>query len=229
MTPDFGQAPAALTPPTVVDHVLLPVTDLDEGARRLHERYGLDVLAGGRHPGMGTANLIVPLGLQYLELITIADDAEAATSSLGRAVIQALAGGRTFVAWALRTADLDALRAKLERAGRMLPEMTEGTRPRPDGTVLRWRTQNLVEDGRLSALPFVIQWDIPHELHPGRAPAGHTASLRRVVVGARDPAGVREELALLLGETPLVEVQDAPEDGVLGVVLTTPGGELVIE
>jgi hypothetical protein len=71
--PEFAQSMKGLDPPTVVDHVLLPVADLEEGARRLHERFGLQSVAGGRHPKMGTANMIVPLGLQYLELIAIVD------------------------------------------------------------------------------------------------------------------------------------------------------------
>src|SRR6266850_2403837 len=82
--PDFGQSTKGLDPPTVVDHVLLPVADLEEGARRLYERFGLRSVAGGRHPKVGTANMIVPLGSQYLELIAIVDPQEAEASRLGR-------------------------------------------------------------------------------------------------------------------------------------------------
>ena len=39
--PDFSQSPKGLNPPTVIDHILLPVADLEEGARRLYERFGL--------------------------------------------------------------------------------------------------------------------------------------------------------------------------------------------
>ena len=45
--PDFSQSPKNLDPPTVVDHVLLPVADLDEGARRIRERHGLQAIPGG--------------------------------------------------------------------------------------------------------------------------------------------------------------------------------------
>jgi len=103
--PDFTQSPEGLEPPTVVDHVLLPVTDLEEGAQRLYERFGLKGSPGGRHPKVGTANVIVPLGLQYLELIAIVDQGEAASSRLGGRVARALEQKRTFVAWALRTRD----------------------------------------------------------------------------------------------------------------------------
>ena len=96
---DFTQSAKGLQPATVVDHVLLPVADLDAGAQRLYEQYGLRGMPGGRHPNVGTANVIVPLGLQYLELIAVVDQEEAASSRLGARVAQALREGRTFVAW----------------------------------------------------------------------------------------------------------------------------------
>ena len=62
---------------------------------------------------------------------------------LGGRVVQALNGGKKFVAWALRTQDLDALRDRLQGAGWELPAITEGSRKRPDGQVLSWRTQDI--------------------------------------------------------------------------------------
>ena len=230
--PDFSQAASGLEPATVVDHILLPVGDLEEAARKVEGRYGLQVLPGGRHPNVGTANMIVPLGLQYLEMIPVADAAEAAGSGLGQAVTRCVAEGKTFVAWALRMADLDALRTKLERAGWSLPPMREGSRALPDGRTLRWRTQDLVPGGQVTPLPFAIQWEVPQELHPGRAAVSHrvgAASLRKVVVGARDAAQAREQLHLLLGDSDLYEVREAAEDGVRRLILATPGGEVVIE
>src|SRR5262249_37141247 len=56
-----------------IDHVLIAVTDLAESARRFETEYGLTALVGGRHPGVGTANMIIPLGSEYLELIAAVD------------------------------------------------------------------------------------------------------------------------------------------------------------
>src|SRR5437773_12266025 len=119
--PDFTQSAKGLQPATVVDHILLPVADLDAGAQRLYEQFGLKGIPGGRHPGVGTANVIVPLGLQYLELIAVVDQGVAASSRLGGRVARALKAGRMFVAWALGTQDLDAVRARLQGAGWDLP------------------------------------------------------------------------------------------------------------
>lgn len=177
--PDFTQSPENLDPPTVVDHVLLPVADLEEGARSLRERHGLQSIAGGRHPKVGTANMIVPLGRQYLELIAVADPQEAAASRLGRRVTRALAEGRTFVDWATRTGSMDAMRGKLLAAGWDLPPVGEGSRRRPDGQVLRWRTQDVDAGADPTALPFVIEWDVPDGLHPGQAVASHPSGAKR--------------------------------------------------
>lgn len=230
--PDFTQSAKGLQPATVVDHILLPVADLDAGAQRLYEQYGLQGIPGGRHPNVGTANVIVPLGLQYLELIAVVDQEEAASSRLGARVAQALREGRTFVAWALRTQDLDAVRASLQAAGWDPPPIAEGSRKRPDGQVLSWRTQDVGTGAEPSAIPFVIEWRIPDGLHPGEAASSHRggpAALRRVVVGARDPRPLRDQIRLLLGDSPLYEVREAGVDGVQQVVLETGGRELVIE
>ncbi|HVD46557.1 MAG TPA: VOC family protein [Candidatus Limnocylindria bacterium] len=229
--PDFGQSTKGLDPPTVVDHVLLPVADLEEGARKLYERFGLRSIAGGRHPKVGTANMIVPLGSQYLELIAIVDPQEAEGSRLGRRLAHALKEGRTFVAWALRTQSIEGVEAKLRTAGWNLPPVIEGSRNRPDGQVLSWRTQDLETGGEASAIPFVIEWRVPDGLHPGEAEASHrggTTALRRVVIGARDPRRIRLQLEVLLGESDLYEVREAAVDGVAELVLADDNGQLVI-
>jgi hypothetical protein len=229
--PDFTQSPNSLDPPTVVDHVLLPMADLEEGASTLRERYGLQAVPGGRHPKVGTANMIVPLGRQYLELIAIADPQEAAASRLGKRILAALDERRMFVDWALRTRDLDAMRRKLLSAGWDPPPIGEGSRRRPDGHVLHWRTQDANTGLAWTAIPFVIEWDVPEGLHPGETAAAHRSgatALRRVVVGARNPARVRQQLQLLLGDSDLYEVRKAASDGIRQLVLDSPHGELVI-
>ena len=61
-----------------LDHVVYAAGDLDEAALRFRESFGLDSLEGGRHDRGGTANRIVPLGRQYVELVTVVDPEAAA-------------------------------------------------------------------------------------------------------------------------------------------------------
>jgi glyoxalase-like protein len=229
--PDFSQAASGLQPPVVIDHILLPVADLEVAARHMRERYGLQANEGGRHATGGTANYIVPLGRQYLELIAVVAPDDVKNSHLGGRVIEAVREGRMFVAWALRTTDLDALRAKLLDAGWELPPISEGSRQRPDGQVLSWRTQDVVTESGPTAIPFVIEWKVPEGLHPGEAEAAHgtgETAIRRVTVGARDPDAARERLAVLLGESDMYEVRWADHDGVEGLVLEHSGGEKLV-
>lgn len=225
--PDFSQSAPGLEPQTVIDHVLLPVADLAHAARHMRERYGLEAIEGGRHATGGTANYIVPLGRQYLELIAVVDREAVNEGRLGPRVVQAVGDGNTFVAWALRTTDLDALREKLLGAGWELPPMSEGSRTRPDGQVLRWRTQDVEVTSEPSGVPFVIEWNVPDGLHPGEA-GPSDASITRVVVGARDPERVREQLSLLLGDSDMYEVRWAGHDGVEALVLERAGGEKLV-
>jgi Glyoxalase-like domain len=55
----------------VIDHVLMAVVDLNAAGERFEVMYGLVSVEGGRHPGWGTANRVVPLGENYLELVAV--------------------------------------------------------------------------------------------------------------------------------------------------------------
>ena len=107
----------------------------------------------------------------------------------------------------------------------------EGSRQRPDGQVLRWRTQDVESGSDPTALPFVIEWGIPDGLHPGEAAALHRGgetALRRVVVGAREPGHVRDQFDLLLGPSHLYDVRQSDADGVEELVLENEDGALVV-
>ncbi len=123
-------------------------------------------MPGGRHPGHGTHNAIVPLGAGYIELVAIESPVDAETSPFGRAVAARIATGGGLFAVCLRTAAIEPVTASLglETAG-MEREM-------PDGTTLTWKLAGLAEalDRRL---PFFIEWSVEPDRHPGRASADH--------------------------------------------------------
>jgi hypothetical protein len=75
---------------------------------------GLAVAAGGRHEGMGTRNRIVPLGAGYLELLAVADAAEAEGSALGAALLRRIESvGEGLMAYAVAVDDVAATAARL--------------------------------------------------------------------------------------------------------------------
>jgi Glyoxalase-like domain len=202
---------------------LLGVADLEQGARELEDRYGLTALPGGRHPGAGTANMIVPLGSAYLELIAVVDESEVTGGHLGRRVQEAVAAGRTFVSWAIRTDDLEGLQQFLHDEGWQRREIHDGSRKRPDGSMLKWRTLDL----GTGALPFAIQWQIPNDEHPGRMEVQHPSGLDTVgdLVLESDAHDERERLHLLLGQDVPFGLRQGPLNGIREVVLTGREGD----
>jgi hypothetical protein len=213
------------------DHVLVAVRDLTEAAKRFETMYGLRALDGGRHPGVGTANMIVPLGSSYLELIAVVDQAEGARSATTRRISRAVEDGRTFATWAVRTEHLDAVREHLQKAGLELPPVIAGARERPDGVTLRWRTQMLVTPGDPSVLPFVIEWQVPAGQHPAQAPVEHPSKargIRTVRLGDPDPAGAAARFRALFGTDLNVAFERAAVSGVAAVEVDAPGGALTI-
>ena len=153
-----------------LDHALIAVADLAAAAREIEARYGLASIEGGRHPGWGTANRIVPLGDTYLELVAVVDEGETAKSDFGRWVAGAGADLLRPLGWAVRTRTLDDV------AGRLGLTTLEGSRASPDGRVLRWRTAGIERAAAEPSLPFFIEWG-PGTQFPGRAGGRPTSPL----------------------------------------------------
>jgi hypothetical protein len=201
-----------------LDHVIVAVRDLDEAAARFEEDFGLTALPGGRHPGFGTGNRIVPLGTNYVELMAVVDENE--PSPLASWVTRTVESGESLGALCLRTDDVEAVATRLGT-----PALAMG-RTRPDGVELRWKLAGL-EQMLAQGLPFFIQWEVgPGDL-PGQAPVTHrrggAGGIRWVELGG-DP----EAVAGRVGE-PGLDIRVVPgEPGVRAVGIATPGGEIVI-
>jgi len=136
-----------------------------------------------------------------------------------------------FVDWALRTRSVDSLRGQAGRAGWELPPPWEGSRRRPDGQVLRWRTQD-VDTGRRGS--------------PSRLPSSGTSprpstwwrrlSTRAVRTpspawsSARSTRDMFASSSICCWATPIfTEVRTAGLDGIKELVLASPHGNLVVD
>lgn len=206
---------------TRIDHVLIAVADFSEAARRFRDEHGLTAVEGGRHTGWATANWIVPLGDGYLELVGVVEPEIAATNPFGRRALAAIADGGGPFAWCVEPSDFDATVARLDL------DVTAGSRVRPDGVTLAWRTA-----GRDLALedpsrPFFIAWELPsRDEHPGRARAAHAVAPSGIawVELSGDLATVRAWLDD--GRLP-VRVRPGPPR-LRAVGIATTGGEIVV-
>lgn len=204
---------------TQIDHVVWGVRDLDAAGAHVLERYGLASVPGGRHPGWGTANRIIPLGESYLELLAVVDPDEAAGDPVGRGLAALMERGGGLLLVCLRTDHLDPIAARLE--------LTVDAKARllPDGTRIGWRTAGLAAALANPSLPFFIEWAVAPDRRPGRMPAAHLVrapALLSVTVGASPP-----ELETWLGGAAVLMKCDGPP-GVNEVTLTTATGELRI-
>ena len=124
-------------------------------------------IEGGRHQGHGTANRLVPLGENYIELLAVVAPEEAKTSVLGTWALNGAAVPGV-AAVCLRTDDFDVV------CGRLGLQPTPMSRVTPDGVVLDWRLAGMSQ-AFAHRLPFFIQWDIAEDLHPGRIDVEHPA------------------------------------------------------
>jgi hypothetical protein len=154
--------------PPMFDHMILGVDDLERGIAFMDERAGVRAVFGGVHPGRGTRNALLALGGQrYLEII--APDPEQHVRSWFPQLPQM--HEPRLLGWAVHTDDITALAKKVRDAGFLIQGPADGSRARPDGKMLRWKSFRL-EDDRGGLLPFFIEWS-PDSVHPSvDAPAG---------------------------------------------------------
>ena len=132
----------------IVDHVTYLAPDAARMAADMRERHGLGTERNGYLPHIGCRSWSVPLAPpSYLEILEVEDPAVAATTPLGRSLLDARDAGGGLVAWCVVCDDVDAA---AERVG-VAPYdgLTEGLY----GT-LRWRTVT-----GPAHLPFFIAYD----------------------------------------------------------------------
>jgi len=158
--------------PKMLDHILLGCANLERGVAFVEEKTGVKAAFGGVHPGRGTQNALLSLGeRQYLEII--APDPEQRSTVAAHSFWDELGKLKEprLVTWAAHPGNLVALSAKLAKAGVVADGPTPGSRKRPDGKLLQWKTLNLKEDAG-GILPFFIEWGA-ESVHPSvDAPKG---------------------------------------------------------
>jgi hypothetical protein len=198
--------------------VILLVEDLVE-ARRSFEAQGFAVVAGGRHPGRGTANLIIPLGSQYVELLAVVDEHEARRSAQGRPVLSAWTRrGPGLARWSVQAADIE------ETARRIGLPVERRTRTRPDGMVVSWRAVGVDTAWAEPWRCAFMAWNDP-VTHPARTPVVHPNGARCIETLEVDVPDTASSLAWLGGSIPAaVTFKSADTVGGLRASVATNAG-----
>jgi len=160
-------ASASVSALTALDHLLLGVSDLDYGIKWVEERTGVRPAIGGSHPGRGTRNALMALGpKQYLEVIA-PDPAQ--KTFMFQIDVRTLKEPRV-ITWAAATSDADAVAAGAKAAGVAAIGPSDGSRARPDGKMLKWRSVGILGKlavGVVDPIPFFIHW-APDTIHPSQ-------------------------------------------------------------
>jgi hypothetical protein len=203
-----------------VDHLLLGVADLDHGIEWVEKLTGVKAVFGGSHPGRGTRNALLSLGgRRYLEII--APDPEQTAYNF-QIDIRKLAEPR-LITWAAAASDINAIAKKARDAGYQLFGPNDGSRARPDGKVLKWKTlgiQNALGHDGVEPIPFFIEW-AADSLHPSQdSPQG--CELQSLAMEHPDAAKVRSALKDLGIELKVKQASGAR----LTATLKTPKGKV---
>ena len=214
-----GSTPAV----SAVDHLLLGVSDLDRGIAWVEKATGVRAVVGGSHPGVGTRNALLSLGgRRYLEIIA-PDPAQ--TAFTFRIDLRTLSEPR-LITWAAATRDIGALAKKAREAGVETQGPQPGSRKRPDGTMLRWKTLglkvDLAADG-VDPIPFFIEWAADSR-HPSTdSPRGcELASLEIAHPKAPEVNSVLAKVGVDAG------AKSGPHALILATVRTPKGAEKLI-
>jgi hypothetical protein len=156
-------------------------------------------VVGGAHPGRGTRNALMSLGPRvYLELI-----APNPEDSAGPRVAAEYARYTrlTPVGWAVHAADVGIVRNTAIARGLPPSELRAGSRRKPDGAELAWRTLMPWGPTNRDVLPFFIEWSAASPHPATTSPAGCT--LAGVTIETPAPDSVRASLGTLSLDVPI--------------------------
>lgn len=205
----------------MIDHLVFAVPDLKEGMDLVESRLGVRPAVGGRHPHLGSHNALLSLGGGvYLEVV--APDPDLARPPRG--VVFNMDGISTphLTTWAMRAEDIEDVAARSTSRGFDVGALAQGSRQRPDGTMLHWQLSDPYVMAFGGLVPFLIAWgDSPH---PARTapPAGRLVSLVAEhpepdeVEAALDALGA--DLPVTAGPAPLLRATIECGDGSVRVL-----------
>lgn len=182
-----------------VDHLVVGAATLEQGAAWCAATLGVLPGPGGKHPLMGTHNLLLAIGSEafprsYLEIIAI--DPLASVPARRRwfdlddpALRATLAAGPRLIHWVARCDDVAAECSALAASGIDRGEVLQAERDTPRG-LLRWRIAVRPDGRRLfgGALPTLIEWG---EVHPADSLPASGVHLESLAAGTLPDAAAR--------------------------------------
>jgi hypothetical protein len=194
----------------MIDHLVYGAPDLEQGIAAIEARLGVRPSPGGSHPGFGTHNALLSLGPRvYLEVIAL-EPSQPAPPGPRVFGLDSLTAPR-LVTWAAQSSDLERRVASSNGLGPIVP----GSRRRPDGRELSWRTA--FPKGGPGVIPLLIDWGA--SVHPAStSPSG--GELLGLRVEHPDPERIAANLNALGAGLP---VSIAPTAALVATIRTARG------
>lgn len=185
-----------------IDHIVILVNDLN-AAIETYRHLGFDAQPGGEHPTTGSHNALVPLsdGV-YLELLAFKIPT-LASQSIWRDGVRMLGVREGYGAHVLASNDLPRDVQELRAHGINVADATPGSRVRPDGQTVKWRTA-FIDGTATGIMPFLIQDETPRTLRieTPREGLGARARLSQLVIAVKQLELSRDKYSELLGVEP---------------------------
>lgn len=174
-----------------IDHLVVTAPTLETGAEYIKKNLGVEMEPGGRHPAMGTWNLLLSLGSSvYLEVISTTPAVPAPDRPRWFGLDHySNKFAPTFSAWVVRTTDIHAaVKACPEALGDIVPMM------RGD---LHWHI-TIPPDGvppLAGAAPALIEW--PSGVHPADRLKDRGLRLQKFEIRHPQPGRIQRLLSSL--------------------------------
>ncbi|NRH41408.1 MULTISPECIES: VOC family protein [Pseudomonas] len=198
-----------------LDHLVVVAPTLAAGAQYVEERLGVAMQPGGKHPRIGTHNLLLRLGDCYLEVIAPDPDAPPPTRPRWFGLDELGSDAEPRLAhWVARTRGLAEADARLMQTFGRIESMSRGT--------LAWQI-SIHADGQLplsGVLPSLIDWGDAR--HPAAALIDQGCRLQRLELRHPDAAVLGQQLEAI-GFSGPVAVMPGERPGLLAY-LETPTG-----
>jgi hypothetical protein len=164
--------------PLEPDHIILGCKDLDQGIEYMEKLSGYRAAIGGSHPGRGTRNALLKLGYKsYLEILAPDPQQPELTWHKELATLNV----PLIVGWAVAIKNIEQYAMHLRQRGTACIGPTAGSRTKPNGETLGWKTL-VLEDDKAGILPFYIEW-APDSPHPSTDAPGACLLSRRTRSG----------------------------------------------
>lgn len=197
--------------PENIDHVILAINNLDKGVEQFKALTGIEAVYGGAHPNSFTHNALVSLdGDTYLEIIAPRPDATNVPEEFLKY------DSLTPWGWAIRTRNIETTRTKLKASGFDCSDNAQGSRSKPDGTLLSWTTMMIKDQ---PDFPFFIEWG-KEVVHPS------VSSPKGCALKSLSITSANEKLLSKLNVTLDLGIKPSEGDFKMKLVIQTPKGEV---